>query len=158
MWSLTLNLAVATIWLLLSEQPSLTVFATGFGIGLALVAAFRPLLPSDRYLPRLGGLARFLLVFVWEFIRANVEVLHTVLFRPLDTLQPGFVSLDVSDLKPWETLLLSHCITLTPGSCTVDVADDYRRLLIHSMDAADPDRVRDEINRTLKASILAFTR
>ena len=62
---------------------------------------------------------RFLLVFTWEFLAANVNVVWTVLFRARTSLNPNFVTYDVAGLRPFEILLLFHCISLTSGSTTV---------------------------------------
>jgi multicomponent Na+:H+ antiporter subunit E len=57
-----------------------------------------------------------------------------------------------------EILLLSHCVSLTPGTCTVDISHDFTRLYLHVLDCPDPAAVRAGIDKTLKRGILAFTR
>lgn len=158
MWALALNVLIAVIWLLLSSKPSLATFALGYALGLILLAVFRGVLPEQRYLPRLAGFLHFLVLFGGQFVGANLQMARLVLFRRRDALEPNLITLDVADLKPWEILLLSHCITLTPGTSTVQVSPDYRTLLIHALDAARPDEVRQQINRTLRTAILRFTR
>ncbi len=158
MKSFTLNLLVAVIWLLLSAEPSLTVFALGFLLGFALLAAFHRVLECGDYARRVFALGRFLAVFAWEFLTANANVVATALFRPRASLHPNFITYDVTGLRPLEILLLSYCISLTPGSTTVQVTDDFRTLVLHTLDADDPGAVRARLDRVLKRGILSFTR
>jgi multisubunit Na+/H+ antiporter MnhE subunit len=55
-------------------------------------------------------------------------------------------------------LLLSHCITLTPGTSTIDIENDFRELRLHALDGSDLAGVRAGIKANLEARILAFTR
>jgi multicomponent Na+:H+ antiporter subunit E len=158
MKSYTLNLLIAVVWLLLSPDPSVTVFALGFLIGFALLAVFHGVLGSRDYVRRVFALARFLLVFAWQFLAANANVVWAVLFRSRESLNPNFITYDVTDLKPFETLLLTYCISLTPGSTTVQVSDDFQTLVLHTLDADDPAAVRARLDRIMKQGILGFTR
>lgn len=158
MRTLTLNLLIAVIWLLLSAQPSVSTFLIGFVLGMALLWLFRPVLPAEGYFARVAGTVRFVLIFLREFVLANFEMLRVVLFRSRDELHPKLFTLDVRGMKPWEILLLSHCISLTPGTTTVQVEDDFSTLVIHALDARDPDQVRQQINRTLRRAVLGMSR
>lgn len=158
MHSFALNLLIAGIWLLLSAEPSVAVFALGGLMGFALLAVFHRVLGSGGYVRRVFALGRFALVFTWEFLVANVNVVRTVLFQSRATLDPNFMTYDVTGLKPFEILLLSYCISLTPGSTTVKVSDDFRTLVLHTLDLDDPPAVRARLDRVLKHGILSFTR
>jgi len=158
MRSLLLNLLVALIWLLLQTQPTIFGFVTGFALGFGLLALFKPVLNSADYTRRmLGGLA-FIGLFTREFILACAQLFRLTLFARMSRLQPGFLIFDVSDLNRVEILLLSHTVSLTPGTNTVDISQDFKRLYLHVLDCRDPEAVRTGIERTLKRGILAFTR
>lgn len=158
MRSLVLNLLVAVIWLLLQAQPSLAGFIVGFVLGFGLLALFQPVLDSRHYVRRVLGGVAFLGVFGREFLRSCVDLIRTILFRRPADLNPCFVIYDVAGLTRLEVLLLSHCISLTPGTNTVDIAHDFTRLYLHVLDSRDPAQVRAEIDRTLRLGLLAFTR
>lgn len=159
MYAFTLNMVIATIWLLLSRQPTVPDFVLGFALGYAVIAAFRSLLPDGvMYIRRSIAFFRFLALFLKAFVLANFSVAATVLFRSRHDLQPDFLAYDVAGLRRGEILLLSYCITLTPGTMTIRVADDFQHLVIHALDAAEPDAIRRQIDRELKEPILAFTR
>lgn len=153
-----MNLLIAVIWLLLSQSPSPLVFGLGFGVGFALVAAFRTVIGGESYVRRCVAGVRFGLLFTREFIVANFKVAFVVLFRSRESLHPNFITYDVTGLTRPEILLLSYCISLTPGTTTVDIAPDFKTLVLHSLDADQPDQIRAELDRTLKRNLLAFTR
>ena len=155
---LFLNLLLAVMWLLLSSQRTASVFALGFVLGFALLALFHRVLGSSDYTRRAFALVRFLLIFAWEFIAANGNVVATVLFRSKQSLRPNFITYDVAGLSPFEILLVSHCISLTPGSTTVQVAEDFQTLVLHTLDVHDPAAVRAHIDRVIKRGVLSFTR
>lgn len=158
MKSFALNLVVAVMWLLLSTEPSVSSFALGFGLGFLLLAVFRSVVGSESYVRRVVAFLRFIVRFAVEFLRANAKVAWAVLFRARSSFRPDFVRYDISDLTRAEILLLSYCVSLTPGSTTVEISDDFKELTLHALDAERPDALRSEIDRTLKHGILAFTR
>lgn len=158
MRSFALNLLIAVIWLLLSREPDAFVFAIGFFMGFVLLGLFHRVIGSGDYVRRVLAFFRFLLIFTREFIVANATVAWTVLFASRESLHPNFVTYDTSKLTPGEILLLSYCITLTPGTCTIEVTPDFSTLIFHALDADDPDAIRDSIDRRLRNAILAFTR
>ncbi len=158
MKSLAVNLAIAVMWLLLSAEPSVSSFALGFGYGFLLLAVFRSIVGSESYVRRVLAFLRFLVRFAVEFLRANAKVAWAVLVRSRNSFRPDFVRYDTSDLTRAEILLLSYCVSLTPGTTTVDISDDFKTLTLHALDADRPDALRSEIDHSLKHGILAFTR
>lgn len=157
MKALLTNLAIALLWMFL-RGPSLASFAVGFAVGFALLALFRTVLGGEAYVRRTLGFLRFLVVFGREFLLANLNVARAALFRRRESIHPAFILYDVAGLTRYEILLLSYCITLTPGTTTVELADDFRTLILHALDSDDPDQVRRHIDSTLKAAVLRFTR
>jgi multicomponent Na+:H+ antiporter subunit E len=159
MKALALNLVIAVIWLLLSSRRSMADFFIGFGMGFAMLTAFNAVLPGAADYPRRClALLRFGLIFAREFVSANLSVARIVLFERKEALHPNFIRYDVRDLRPGEILLLSYCITLTPGTTAVHVSDDFQTLVIHALDADAPEAIRRQIDERLKTPILRFTR
>lgn len=159
MVAFTLNMIMASLWLLLSNDPGVPSFILGFITGYLIIAGFRGLIPGGAtYIRRTRALGRFALYFLWQFLVANFSVAAVVLLRPRARLHPGFVDLDVSALRPPEILLLTYCITLTPGTVSIRISDDYRTLVVHALDAADAAAIQRDVDRQLIQPILAFTR
>lgn len=107
---------------------------------------------------RAAGFAVFLAVFTRELVLANIAVAKTVLFQRVDELAPGFVRYATEGLTEFEIVVLSHCITLTPGTTSVEMSEDLKTLVVHALDARDPQGVCDGIKKTLETPILAWTR
>lgn len=158
MRTLGLNLVIAVMWLLLSTTPSVTAFGIGFFIGFVLLAGFQTIFGSESYVRRSLAFVRFLGRFAFELLNANLKVACAVLFRSPESLHPDFLTYDVAELSRAEILLLSYCVSLTPGLTTVEISDDFKTITFHALDADRPHAIRAEIDRTLKRAILAFTR
>lgn len=70
-------------------------------------------------------------VFIWKLVLANLDVARRVI-SPKIPLNPGIVKVK-TDLKgDFGKLTLANSITLTPGTLSIDVIDDY--LYIHTVD------------------------
>jgi multicomponent Na+:H+ antiporter subunit E len=156
--SLTLNILIGLVWILLQPVPTGGGFVIGFALGFGLIALFQPVLGSREYIRRSLAAARFGIVFAREFVVASWQLARAALFRSMDTLSPRIISYDVGGLTQFEILLLSHCISLTPGTTTVDISPDLTTFTLHVLDCKDTNAVRAAIDSTLKRGILAFTR
>ncbi len=153
-----LNLSIALIWLFLSDHPSISSFIVGLLLGFLLLAFFPQPLNARDYVRRVIAFFRFVIIFHREFIVSNVVMAHAVLFRDRESIHPNYLTFDTRGMRPFEILLLSHCITLTPGTTTIDIEPDYSAIIFHAFDADDPAAVRRAIEKNLKQHILAFTR
>ncbi len=80
---------------------------------------------------------RYLFVFIWEMIKANVDVARRVL-SPKIPLNPGIIEIKTNLKTNVAKLALANSITLTPGTLTVDIVDD--KLYIHWIYVHTKDR------------------
>ncbi|MGF1530475.1 MAG: Na+/H+ antiporter subunit E [Puniceicoccaceae bacterium] len=155
--SLLMNLAIAQIWHLLMGG-GVVGLVLGFAFGFVLLRSFKSLLRSDEYVRRLVNFFRFFLVFIRQFVLSNLVLARAILFKNSNTLDPNFFTYSLEGLRRWEIFLLSQCISLTPGTTSVQVSEDFKTLIIHGFDVDEPEVMRREIDETLKAAILAFSR
>ena len=87
------------------------------------------------------------IVFLWEMIKANVSMAAIVLSPNMKDYKPGIIRVLAGE-KPASTYgmaLVSNCITLTPGTITLDVAEDEEGnnyYYIHWINVAETDRVK----------------
>jgi multicomponent Na+:H+ antiporter subunit E len=70
----------------------------------------------------------YLFVFIWECIKANIDVAYRVL-HPKMPIRPGIVKVRTTLKSDLAKMLLANSITMTPGTISVDIIDDY--LYIH---------------------------
>ncbi len=79
----------------------------------------------------------FVPIFIWECVKANIHVAYLVL-HPALPIHPGIVKVKTRLTSDIGRTFLANCITLTPGTLTIDVSDDGY-LYVHWIDV----RARD---------------
>lgn len=137
---LALNLLLAIVWTFLLGSFSIGSVLFGFLMGFLVLAAAQPFLASERYVRSVVGLIRFLTVYAYELLVANLQLARDVL-RPTLPFTPGFIRYDASTLSTVERVVLANMISLTPGTLTVDYGEEGRALYIHSLYAQDPAKL-----------------
>ncbi len=120
LWMLiTLNLALSNIIVgLVAALITALVFGSQFKLNWKKF--YNPL----RYI----WLLIYIIVFVWECIKANFDVAYRVL-SPKMPIKPGIVKVRTKLKTSFARVILANSITMTPGTITVDVIDDD--LFIH---------------------------
>jgi multicomponent Na+:H+ antiporter subunit E len=127
----------------------------GAGLSAALLFACRRFVfdadgtaprPAGRRLTLLGRVVAFVpfaAVVFRNILVGNVEVtLVTLGLRPL--LRPGIVAVPVGDRTPTGVAVWAVVTALPPGSYFVDVDRERGVVLIHVLDARDPEAYREE--------------
>ena len=158
MRSLLLHLAISITWLRLSPQRDLPQLIKGMVIGYGILLLFKPLLPEDRYLKGSKAFILWIIAFAKALILSQVRVAKLILFPRRYPVHPGFLTFPLEELSELEIILLSHSISLTPGTTSVDVDLEKRELLIHALEADDPAATVEDIRENLLKPLLAFTR
>jgi len=153
-----LHMAIALIWLFLSPNRDLARLLIGLLIGYGLLHLFRPLLPKDRYLKSSAAFFRWLGAFIKALLLAQWRVAQIILLPRRFPIHPGFFTLQLDDLSDIEIIILTHSISLTPGTTSVEVDSERGELLIHALEAEDPEASIAAIRRDLLEPLLAFTR
>jgi len=153
-----LNVLLALAWVALTGRFNMGNFAFGFVLGYgALWLAQRVLGPSS-YFGKARRVVGFVLFFLWEVIKANLQVAYIVL-NPRYRMHPGVVAVPLDARTDAEITLLANLITLTPGSLSIDVSADRKVLYIHTMDLGDdPARFRREIKEGFERRLLEVMR
>jgi multisubunit Na+/H+ antiporter MnhE subunit len=153
-----INFAIAIIWMLLQRELSLVNFTIGYLLGFALLWLFKPVLGSDDYVRRSFGLIAYAGIFTKAFLSSCWVIARDALTAKMEPLQPRLITYDVTGLSAIEILLLSQSISLTPGTTTVEISEDFSTFVLHVFNTQSPDEVRRQIDSTLKRGILGFTR
>jgi multicomponent Na+:H+ antiporter subunit E len=138
------HLAIILAATAFSGLPSGLSLLIGFVVGAIVLTLLPRASGSLRYGVRLWRIGKLILVFVKEFTLSVWRVARLVT-SPSMRFQPGLLTVPLTLTRDAEITLLANLITLTPGTLTVDVAEDRSYLLVHAVDAPDPDATRDDI-------------
>jgi len=158
MTAFIMNMILATIWLMLRKNPSVSDFFVGFVIGFIVIIPFSKLLKGKKYTKRVLKITKFILIFLIEFIKSNLSVAYIILFVSKSKIKPVFFDYDIDGLNFIETVLLSYCITLTPGTISVKAIPDKNTLVVHCLDGRTLEKTKSRIDDNFKRNILGFTR
>ena len=65
----------------------------------------------------------YLFIFLWECIKANIDVMYRVV-HPALPVKPGIVRARTNLTTDIGKIFLANSITMTPGTITVDILED----------------------------------
>jgi multisubunit Na+/H+ antiporter MnhE subunit len=112
-----------------------------------LVYAFRSFVFGGQPDPLTGLTGRavaffpFVMAVVWDVLKGTWEVaLITLHIKPL--VEPGVVKLPVGERTPNGVAVLGLVTTLSPGAFLIETNREF--MLIHVIDASDPDAFRED--------------
>jgi len=131
------------VWCFLSWVPDWQHLIAG--VPIAFIVA---MLTGDLFIKRPRTLAQplrywyFFVVYVprflWECIKANIDVAYRVL-HPALPINPGIVKVKTKLKTDTGITFLANSITLTPGTMSVDVDKDNGVLYIHWINVKEKD-------------------
>ena len=133
-------------WLLANPgNLLLIVLALGLLLGIAIPILTSAYWPNRPKLRRPLKFVAYAMVVLWDICVANLVVARLILFRRNANLRSAWVVIPLDLRSPEAITVLAGTITMTPGTVSSDVSACGRALLVHCLDAPDPDAVRDEI-------------
>lgn len=88
-------------------------------------------------------------VFISQLVRSSVAVARQVL-GDSSNLRPAILAVPLDLRSNAGVTTLANCVSLTPGTTSLHVAQDEHILYVHAMDARDPEAVRRAITERLE--------
>jgi len=152
-----MNLLLAFIWVALTGAVYYSNFMFGFAVGFFLMWVMNRGEKDNRYFTRVPKVIGFFLYFLYEMIRANLQVAFDVL-TPRFFMTPGIVKYPMNARTDAEINLLSTIISLTPGTLILDVSEDRKVLYIHVMYLKDKEEFIQQIKNGFERRILEIMR
>jgi multicomponent K+:H+ antiporter subunit E len=140
-----LSVTLVIVWLLLVNGWSLNSLVFAVVLGIAVPIFTQPYWPDMPKLRNPVAIVGYMLVVLYDICKANIEVALIVMFKPNAKLQPAWVCIPLDLRTPEAITVLAGTITMTPGTVSSDIAADGRSLLVHCLNAPDPDAVVAEI-------------
>ncbi|MEW2913502.1 Na+/H+ antiporter subunit E [Leisingera sp. JC11] len=149
-----LTLLLTLTWLLMVNRWSLNSLVFGFMLGVVIPFVTQPFWPNRPNLRRPLKIAEYILVVLMDIIQANIIVARIVLFKPNADRRPNWITIPLELKTPEAITALAGTITMTPGTLSADVSDEGHALLVHCLDAPNPDAVRDEIKQRYERRLM----
>lgn len=143
---------LALVWLLLNNTLAPGHLVLGLLLGWAIPWFTLGFWPDRVRIYRPGALWRFLAVFLYDVLVANLAVARLVLAGP-QALHPMFVQVPLDIRNELGLSLLANTICLTPGTVSAHLSPDGRTLLVHALDCVDPDALIDTIKSRFEAPL-----
>jgi multicomponent Na+:H+ antiporter subunit E len=155
-FQILLNIGLAIIWMLLRNDFSALEFFIGYVVGIALLFVLRRFLEFDFYFRRVIAIFKLIILFLWELILANIDVIKIVLSPKLN-IQPGIIAVPTKLKTDWEVTLLASLISLTPGTLSMYFSEDGKTIFVHSIHVPDKDAMIKQIHNTFERAIMEVT-
>lgn len=150
-----LTLVLALVWAAITGNFSALNLLMGAIIGVIALWVIRNQVTSPILFNRTKRAVGLAFLFLYELILSAVRVSALVLSPNLNSkLRPGIVAFPVSAKSDVEITLLANLITLTPGTLSVDVADDRSTIFVHALDVSDKSALINDIATGFEAKII----
>jgi multicomponent Na+:H+ antiporter subunit E len=138
----------AAIYLLAlgSTSGADALFALALGTALSFRLRFRAATPGPSLAARMVALPAFMFAATHEVLRGSWIMLLVVLGRRPWQRQ-GIVEVPIGERSELGITVSGYLAGLSPGTVLLHVDPARGVMVFHCIDAADPDRVRDELQR-----------
>lgn len=145
-----LVLALAVTWMFLRGALTILSFVEGLFLGIVAAVITRAIIKPGfaeafpRVVRRIPAYLRYLAFFIGSVIVGNLDVSYRAL-RPKLQVYPGILAVDITGRSEIEVTMMANTITLTPGTLTMDVDMGLGLMFVHTINARDLERVRQEL-------------
>ncbi len=151
------NLLLSFIWLAVTGTFTFENFVFGFLLSFILMWLITTNRREDKYFSRGPKLIGFIFFFLYELLKANLQVAYDVI-TPRYYMEPGIIKIPLTANTNLEITLLANLITLTPGTLSLDVSDDRKVLYVHAMYVKDKEEFIASIKNGFERKLLEILR
>lgn len=148
-----LTILLALVWQLLVNSYSPNSILFGIFLGILIPFVTRPYWPNMPRVRHPLKIAEYFFIVLWDIVVANFVVAWLILFRRNEDLQPAWVTVPLDLRAPEAITVLAGTITLTPGTVSSDISTEGHSILVHCLNAPDPQAVCDEIKSRYEARL-----
>lgn len=149
-----LTVSLTVVWIMMSNTLTLNALVFGLLLGLAIPIATAPYWPDRPTLRNAPMIIEYTLVVLRDIVIANIIVAKIILFKKNEDMKPAWVEIPLDLKTPEAITALAGTITMTPGTLSADMSNEGHSLLVHCLDAPDPDAVRDQIKQDYERRLM----
>lgn len=151
---------LVVVWLVLWRDVSWANLVSGVLVAAVVTMAFPVIGGHSAGMFRPVALARFVIFTAWSVVRANVIVAWEVV-TPANRINEAVVAVPLASRRPGVIALVSHAISLAPGTIVIDVTEPEDPLAptmlhIHVLHFRSIDEVRAEVVDLEERALAAF--
>ena len=149
-----LSFTLFALWLLLnaSVSPGHLLLAVALAVAIPLLTA--GLRPRTVRMRRPLVALRLLGIVLYDSLRSNVAVLRLLLSRSPRQHQAAFVHVPLALRDPNALAVLAMIVCLTPGTAWAELSLDRSMLLIHVLEADDPQAIAASIKQRYELPLM----
>ena len=137
---LIITIVLFLVWILLNNSFDPTLLIIGGIVSIAISSIFCSrcsVFNEIKFTPKsIFYFIAYFVVFFIELIKSNIDVAYRVL-SPKLPINPGIVKVRTKLKSELGRMLLANSITLTPGTLSVDIKDEY--IFVHWINITDID-------------------
>ena len=147
------NIILTFIWVALTGSIAFANVVFGFFLSYFLLFVITKGSGKARYFRMLPKVISFFFFFVYELVKANLQVAWEV-GTPSFHMKPGIVGVPLDITADSAITMLANLITLTPGTLSLDVSEDKKVLYVYSMYITDREEFIDGIKNGFEKRII----
>lgn len=151
------NLLLTFIWVALTGDFYFANYLFGFILSFFILWVITGGRGRAKYFTLVPSLIGFFLFFLYELIKANIQVAYEV-STPHYKMSPGIVMIPLDVKSNVGITLLANLISLTPGTLSLDVSNDKKVLFVHAMYITDKEEFIHGIKNGFEKRILKILR
>lgn len=156
-----LNLLLSLVWVALTGHLNYSNFMFGFIIGFFILWLLARSMKSDSaeksYFYRVPKILMFILYFIQDMIKANIEVTVEIMTPKLN-ITPGIIAYNHDFITDFEITMFTNIVALTPGTMVVKVSNDKKILYIHSLYLKDKEKFMKRMKNGLERKLIEILR
>jgi len=152
-----INILLALAWIALTGHFTATNLFIGLALGYLTLWITQRYHSSAVYFGKLRRLIGFVVYFAWELLKANLRVAYEVI-TPGHHMRPAILAIPLDAKTDLEITALANLITLTPGTLSLEVAEDRKTLFIHAMYVDDVTLFKERLKQGLERRLLQVLR
>ncbi len=154
---LIITIVLFGVWIMLNNSfdPVLLIIGAVVSVAIALIFCSKCAVFNDIKLSPKSFIysIAFIFVFIFELVKSNLDVAFRVL-SPKLPINPGIVKVKTNLTSDLGRMTLANSITLTPGTLTVDIKDEF--IYVHWIDVTnkDIDAATEKIVKTFEKLLI----
>lgn len=97
---------------------------------------------ASKFIKRIADTLSFFFFYCFEVVLSNFRVAYDIL-TPEHTMKPGIIAIPLpGGLTDVQLIMLANLITMTPGTLSLDISRNRRKIYIHVMFLDTPEKFR----------------